>query len=145
MTELEVSIKVEASPATVFRYFTDRDRLLQWQGVSAEIDPRPGGIYKVDVTGRDVAVGEFVEVVPDERVVFTWGWEGNDGVPPGSSTVEVTLTPQGDDTIVKLRHFGLPDEDAAKQHTEGWDHYLERLQVVAAGGDPGRDSYLDLP
>lgn len=143
MTELELSIRIEASPTTVFRYFTDPDRMCEWQGVEAELEPRPGGLYKVNVTGRDTALGSYVEVVPDERVVFTWGWEGNDGVPPGSSTVEVTLTPDGDDTIVRLRHFGLPDDDAAKRHTEGWDHYLERLQVVAAGGDPGRDTYLD--
>jgi hypothetical protein len=50
------------------------------------------------------------------------------------------LHPEGEKTRVKLVHRGLPDDNAVKEHTEGWDHYLGRLAVVAAGGDPGPDS-----
>ena len=76
-------------------------------GTSVTIDPRPGGIYKVNVTGRDIARGEYLDVAPDSRVVFTWGWEGEGSpVPPGSSTVEISLVPDGDGyhrTVASLR------------------------------------------
>ena len=82
---------------------------------------------------------KYVEVTPYSRVVFTWGWEGDgQAVPPGSSTVEITLQPDGDETIVRLRHYGLPAEERP-QHLEGWVHYLDRLSQVAEGRDPGTD------
>jgi uncharacterized protein YndB with AHSA1/START domain len=141
--EVELSIHVDASPATVFQYFVDPERLCRWQGASADLDPRPGGVYRVNVVGDNVALGTYVDVVPDERVVFTWGWEGNDGLPPGTTTVEVTLAPDGDGTLVQLRHYDLPTDEAAASHTEGWTHYLARLRIAAPGGDPGRDTFLD--
>jgi len=78
-------------------------------------------------------------VSPPHKVTYTWGWE-DDGnpVPPGSSTVEITLTADGDDTIVRLVHRGLPLE-AVEPHAAGWRHYLARLATAGAGGDPGPD------
>jgi uncharacterized protein YndB with AHSA1/START domain len=84
-----------------------------------------------------------VEVVPYTRVVFTWGWEGS-ALPPGSTTVEITLTPAGNETIVRLRHTGLP-APLADTHREGWEHFMGRLAIAAAGGNPGRDPWLDRP
>jgi uncharacterized protein YndB with AHSA1/START domain len=72
--------------------------------------------------------------------VFTWGWEGSTTVPPGSSRVEVTLTPDGDGTILRLVHSGLPHAESILDHTQGWERYLDRLGTVAAGGDPGADT-----
>jgi len=63
-------------------------------------------------------------------------------LPPGSSTVEVTLEPDGEATIVRLRHRGLPDEPSAGLHEKGWHHYLGRLKVAGAGADPGPDPAL---
>jgi len=83
---------------------------------------------------------DFVEIDPPSRLVYTWGWEGSDVVPPGSSTVEVTLEPDGDYTIVRLVHRGLPGADKVDLHTKGWEHYLSRLSIAASGGDPGPDS-----
>src|SRR5581483_7203529 len=100
VNELDVSVRIDASASTVFRFFTDPVRMCEWMGVAADADPRPGGTYRVDVTGRDVASGSYVEIVPHERVVWTWGWEGNPDFPPGSSTVEVTLEADGDATVV---------------------------------------------
>jgi uncharacterized protein YndB with AHSA1/START domain len=140
--QIEREIHIEARPETVFDFFTDPEKACRWMGKTAELDPRPGGIYRVDVTGEDVARGEFTEVEPPHRVVFTWGWErGESPVPAGASTVEVTLEPEGDGTRLTLRHSGLPEESVAP-HTHGWEHYLERLRVAAAGGDAGPDSYL---
>lgn len=134
----EHEVRIEASPETVFEFFTDPEKMNRWKGSTAVLDPRPGGVYRVDVSPNDVAVGEYVELDPPRRVVFTWGWEGSEHVPPGSSTVEVTLTPDGDGTIVRLVHRGLP-EAAVPEHAEGWKHFLPRLVVAAAGGDPGPD------
>ena len=138
---VEREVRIAASPETIFPFFTDPEKMVRWKGATATLDARPGGIYRVDVTGRDMARGEYVEVTPPTRVVFTWGWEdeGNP-VPPGSSTVEITLIPDGAETIVRLRHFGLSAEDGGK-HAGGWDHYLERLTIAAPGGDPGKDAW----
>lgn len=138
---VEVEVRINARPETIFPYFTDPKKMVLWKGVSAELDPRPGGIYRCNVTGRDIARGKYVEITPNRRVVFTWGWEGEGHpIPPGSSTVEVTLIPDGTGTIVRLRHTGLP-KDARPQHADGWKHFLERLSVRAAGGDPGVDPW----
>ncbi len=134
-------VRIAARPETVFQFFTDPAKMVLWKGTDAALDPRPGGIYRVNVTGRDIARGEYVEVVPYSRIVLTWGWEGEgQPVPPGSSTVEVTFQPDGDGTLVRLRHSGLTPEGAA-QHAEGWEHYLPRLAIAAAGGDPGPDPW----
>ena len=136
---VEREVRIAAAPATVFEFFTDPDKMIQWKGRKAELDPRPGGIYRVDINDQAVARGEYLEVDPPHRVVFTWGWEGGEGehaVPPGSSRVEVTLEPDGEGTLVRLRHHDLPDE-ALEIHGQGWDLFLGRLTKAAVGEDPG--------
>jgi len=64
--------------------------------------------------------------------------DGGNPITPGSSTVEISLHPEGDKTRVRLTHRGLP-EDAIGDHTGGWDHYLDRLATRVTGGDPGPD------
>ena len=131
-------IRIEAPPETVFPFFTEPDQIVRWSGTEADLDPTPGGIYKVQMTPEAVAIGEYVEVTPHSRVVFTWGWDGApaDGVPPGSSTVEINLKADGDATILTLTHTGLP-EAAVGEHSGGWDYFLSRRVVAGAGGDPG--------
>jgi len=134
-------ITVDAPPETVFSFFTDPERMTSWMGTEAELDPRPGGALAVLVAGRNPARGEFVEVDPPHRVVFTWGWESPDwSIAPGGSTVEVTLTAEEGGTRVVLVHRDLPSEDSASGHDAGWDHYLARLAVAGAGGDAGPDT-----
>jgi uncharacterized protein YndB with AHSA1/START domain len=139
MAELVREIMIDATPETIWPFLTDPEKHVEWEGTVAEIDPRPGGIHRVLVAGQHQAAGEYVEVVPLQKVVFTFGWE-EDGhpIPPGSTTIEISLHPEGDKTLVRLTHRGLPD-DAVDQHILGWTHYLERLAVRAPGGDPGPD------
>jgi len=112
----------------------------RWKGQDVILEPSPGGRFRARLNDRAIARGEFVEVDPPHRVVFTWGWEGEGHpVQPGSSTVEVTLTPDGDGTLVRLVHSGLPSDEERKNHASGWDHYLSRLVAAAEGGDPGPD------
>jgi uncharacterized protein YndB with AHSA1/START domain len=150
---IELRRRIAAPPETVFSYFVDPERYRLWQGVDAELDPRPGGLFRVTTTGhsRHVARGSYLEVDPPKRLVFTWGWEpvpglqdGQHEVQPGSSTVEVTLTPEGDGTILVVRHMELPTRASCRFHTFGWDVTLDRLVVVAEGGDPGPYPFADL-
>jgi uncharacterized protein YndB with AHSA1/START domain len=136
---IEVETRIEAPPEVVFSYFTDPELYRRWKGNSAELDARPGGLYRVHMPTGHVTRGEYVIVEPPTRLVFTWGWEGSDELPPGSTQVEVTLRRDGDATVVRLRHNALPTDLLREQHRGGWRHYLDRLQVVAPGGDPGPD------
>ena len=83
--------------------------------------------------------------MPHTRIVFTFGWEGDHNVPPGSSTVEVTLTPDGDGTLLRLVHRGLLTAAMREQHRDGWQLYLARLSVAAGGGKPGPDPNANSP
>jgi uncharacterized protein YndB with AHSA1/START domain len=143
MAELVREIMIAATPETIWPFLTDPERHTEWQGTVAEIDARPGGVHRVLVQGRHQAVGEYLEVVPLEKVVFTFGWdqEGHP-IPPGSTTIEISLHPEGDKTRVRLVHRGLPD-DAVSDHTRGWDHYLARLTIAATGGNAGIDAPTD--
>jgi uncharacterized protein YndB with AHSA1/START domain len=137
----ERSVRIAAPRETVFAYFTDPEKMIRWMGTAVNLDARPGGVYRVDMNGRDIASGAYVEVDPPHRVVFTFGWErGGAPIPPGGSTVEVTLSPDGDGTVVHLVHRDLP-EPTVPPHAEGWDHFLERLVIAGTGADPGPDPW----
>lgn len=144
VTAIEREVRIRARPETIFPFLTEPGLMVRWMGVSAVADARPGGLFRVDVDGAShVARGEYVEVSPHDRVVFTWGWESEDSpVRPGSSTVEITLVPDGDETVVRLVHSDLPSADSANAHAVGWEHYLPRLELAAAGGDPGPDPWV---
>lgn len=134
-----VTVNIAASPEIVFGHLVEHDKMLRWMGVSVDLDPQPGGTFTIKMNEEITAKGTYVEVVPNERVVFTWGWVGNDFVPPGSSTVAIELEPQGQGTQLTLTHSDLPDPAAYDQHGEGWKHFLGRLVDVGAGNDPGPD------
>jgi uncharacterized protein YndB with AHSA1/START domain len=137
---LECEVRIEASPETVFDFFTDPALAVRWMGNAATLDPRPGGTYQVTMDNEWTAIGEYVEVDPPRRVVFTWGWKDDmAGMPPGSSTVEITLSPDGDATLVRLTHSGIPTPEAAENHRGGWNKFLPRLAIVAAGGEPDKE------
>jgi uncharacterized protein YndB with AHSA1/START domain len=139
---LSKEISIKASPEQVFSFLSQHDKFLRWMGRTLEIDARPGGIFRLDPNGKEIIRGEFLEVAPPHRIVFTWGFEvGDMDAPPGSTVVELTLTPDGDGTILRLMHRDLPREgDVRPRHAAGWTHHLGRLQIAAEGGDPGADS-----
>lgn len=132
---LGYELQVEAPPALVWSFFVDPDRIVRWMGSVATLQPRPGGVFRIDYGQGDTVGGEYVEVDEPRRIVFTWGWEtGEDVVQPGGSRVEVDLEPidGGTATVVRLRHLGL-DEEGRRSHDEGWRYFLPRLvEAVAA-------------
>ena len=137
---LRREIRIAARPETVFGFFVEPEKMVRWKGLRATMDPRPGGVYRVHISKRDIAAGEYVEVQPYRRVVFTWGWEGGP-MPPGASTVEVTLVPNGEGTLLRLEQPSLPDPEQYQRQGAGWDHYLPRLAAAGAGQDPGPDPW----
>jgi uncharacterized protein YndB with AHSA1/START domain len=125
---LTASVRIAAPPATVFPYLVDPTLIVQWIGNWADLSPVPGGIFALDIDKTPVR-GEFLEVEPPHRVVFTWGVPGRDVMPPGSTTVEIVLTADGAETVVELFHYGLPAEERPG-HLDGWTRMLARLAAV---------------
>jgi uncharacterized protein YndB with AHSA1/START domain len=145
-TSVERELVIAAAPETVWEFLVDPDKAIRWMGETASFDARPGGEYRVGVIPGHTAVGEFVELDPPKRLVYTFGWESGKeephSVPAGSTTIEIELTPAGEGTLLRFSHRGLPDAGAVQQHAHGWDHYLERLATVARGDDAGADPWL---
>jgi uncharacterized protein YndB with AHSA1/START domain len=166
---VEHEVRIAARPETVFEFFTDPAKMVQWMGAEATLDPRPGGVCRIVFKmpdpiiefigagfaesrasrlrpdGVNPVLGEFVEVDPHRRIAFTWGYEKElFAMPPQSTAVEVILTPDGEGTILRLIHRRLPT-GAAAFHYAGWDHFLPRLALAAGGGDPGPDPWQAPP
>ena len=141
-TSVQREVAIAASPETVWEFLVDADKAVRWMGVAADLDARPGGQYRVEVLPGQVARGEFVELDPPRRAVWTWGWDPGtpSALAPGASKVAIDLVPTGDGTLVRLTHE-LPADEAGS-HDHGWQHYLARLAAVAGGEDPGEDPWL---
>lgn len=127
-----------------FALITEPERLRRWQTVTATVDLRAGGSYRWTVTPGHIAEGTFREVEPGRRVVFGWGWDGNPDLPRDASTVTITVEPAEGGTLVTLVHEGLTEAQAT-MHAEGWNHFLTRLERLAATGDAGPDEWAYAP
>jgi len=141
-TVYERTLAIDASPETVWEFLVDPEKLMRWKGINADLDPQPGGGFRCEVIPGHVARGEYVELDKPNRLVFTWGWDGSEEVPPGSSTIEIELETSGDGTSLRFVHKDLPNAEAIASHAHGWDHYLPRLETAAGGGDPGEDPWV---
>ena len=131
---------IAAPPATVFAFLTDPDKILRWMGTDATADAHPGGLYLVkSVGGNNNARGAFREVVPVHRLAYSFGWEGREDVPPGSSLVEIDLIERNGGTLLRMTHTGLPNAEQVRSHGKVGPITSARLAVAAAGGDPGPD------
>ena len=117
-------------------------------GEEASLDPRPGGEYRVEVIS-----GQRSPSASSWRSTLRAGWSGpgggtdeqpEPGGPPGSTTIEVELMPDGDGTLAALHaQRAAETRTPPRKHAHGWDHYLARLEIAARGDDPGRDTWLD--
>lgn len=133
--ELSHEVAIDAKPETVFSYLTDESRMKEWFGEIVEADPRPGGIFHVGKHDGEHCRGQYVEVKPYEKVVFTWG--GILGMEDGASTVEIKLEPKGNSTHLTLRHYNIPLKPAADSFNEGWEHHaFPLLKAVSEGRKP---------
>jgi uncharacterized protein YndB with AHSA1/START domain len=136
---VEQELFIDAPPEHVYQLLTNADYLIEWMAPQADVDPRVGGQIRWTHLNGDSVIGNFVELVPARRVVFTYGWDRPDvAIPPGSTTVEIDLRPAGTGTRLTLVHRGLSDP-MADAHTGGWANYLRRLAALAEGRHPGPD------
>lgn len=142
MADYTTSIDIDATPSVVFEYLTTDAGMTAWMGQYARLDPRPGGLFSVDIAGYAVR-GEYLHVEPPTRVVVSWGIVGTPDLPVGSSTVEFRLSAIEHGTRVELTHSNLPDT-AVAGHQYGWEHFLPRLSVAASGGNAGVDDWRPL-
>jgi uncharacterized protein YndB with AHSA1/START domain len=124
------SIRIRATPDEVFPYLTDPELLPLWLGELADTDPEPGGRFAIDFGDGGKVRGTYVLISPPNRVAFTWGLQGSTVLPEGSSTVEIYLTADGDETIVDLTHRDLPVREQSG-HEAGWEMCLAKLSGTA--------------
>ena len=126
---LELSIRIAARPVTVFRFLSDPDRFRAWMGDGATLGADQS--LRVQYPNGQVAEGRVLEMVPDRLLVLSYGYRDNAAMGPGSTTVRIELSPDGEGTRVVLMHENLPDATAKRGHEGGWTHYLSRLRGVA--------------
>ncbi len=132
-------IYIDAPPRVVYTFLTKPAKIAQWIGTQADADPQPGGIVRIVFNGANVVRGTYLVLEPNAKVSFTWGYEGDGhAVPAGSTVVDITLTPDGGGTRVRLVHRNLAGESRA-EHDVSWDRYAARMKIAAEGGAPGPD------
>lgn len=144
---LRMSRTFPATRQRVFDVWTQTEHLSRWWGVQqdftptvVEVDLRVGGRYRLGMKAPDdslhVAVGEFREVVPPEKLVYTWSWEqGMPGVTEMSDTlVTIEFIDRGDSTEMILTHELFPTEEVRDQHAHGWEMMMENTFGPAVTG-----------
>jgi uncharacterized protein YndB with AHSA1/START domain len=132
---LTIKRRFNASPDKVFSAWTDPEKVKRWMGpgqikaLSAQSDPRTGGRYRwvmksPDGEEHDVS-GVYREVIPNEKLVFTWAWKST---PERESLVTLTFKPDGSGTLMTLQHEQFFDEDARDRHQNGWTSAMDKLE-----------------
>ena len=140
-TELHVSRRFAAPRERVFDAWTNPDVLRRWWAAgedwktpTAEVDARPGGRYRLSMEQPDgdvhTVVGEYREITPPERLVYTWAWEGGPAEMEGSADtlVVVEFLEDGDGTEVVVTHSGFEHPAIRDEHTKGWTAVLANLE-----------------
>jgi uncharacterized protein YndB with AHSA1/START domain len=137
-TSLEIRRFINAPRTRVYEAWTDPAQLKEWWGPegvrtrSFVADARPGGKYQWDLLnqeGEEMMVrGEYRELVPDRKIVFTWQWDDDDVWKNRTSVVTIELFDRGAGTELRLIHEQLPSEASRDRHNQGWNSVLDRLQ-----------------
>jgi uncharacterized protein YndB with AHSA1/START domain len=137
---LTIKRRLNAAPEKVYAAWADPEKLVQWFGpasvkegsVKADIDLRAGGRYRISfVTGDDYheVGGVYREVVPNERLVFSWAWHST---PERESLVTVSVKPDGSGTLLTFHHEQFADVTARDNHERGWTDIFVRLEQFLA-------------
>jgi uncharacterized protein YndB with AHSA1/START domain len=129
---LDRTVDIRARRATVFRFFTDGERFARWWGAGSTIDPVVGGAVKIVYPGGSTASGTVRELVADQRIAFTYGYDDPaKPIRPGGSLVTITLEELADGTRVQLRH-DVHDAAVRDEHVQGWRYQLAVFAKVVA-------------
>jgi uncharacterized protein YndB with AHSA1/START domain len=128
----------DAPREDVFDAWSSEERLLRWFGpdlypaVSFELDFRPGGAFELCMRGPNGeearSKGEYVEIVPPERIVMLSRIE-HEGAVVFEVLQTVTFAPVGEQTELTVEHRvqrndGFPGAEGAQV---GWEQTLARL------------------
>lgn len=141
--QLDRILTIGARPATVFSFFTDPARWASWWGAGSTIEPRPGGAVRIVHPGGAEVVGEILEIVPPERIVFTYGYSSGTPIAPGASTVTIRLAAHVEGTQLHLTH-AFADEQPRDEFVQGWRFQLALFaNAVAAVAQAGVESAVD--
>jgi len=137
-TSLEIIRFINAPPARVYKAWTDPAELQRWFGpedvrtIKIDADVRVGGKYRWDLLKQDgeewACLGEYRELVPGKKIVFTWKWDDDESWENHNSIVTVEFSAHGGGTEVKLTHEKLPSEESRDRHNQGWNSVLDRLE-----------------
>lgn len=135
--ELTVSRLIDAPPALVFKAWTTPEHAARWWGprgfviTSCRLDACPGGTYRVAMRSPEGSMhtkrGIYREVLPPERLSFTYAWEDEHGQPGHEMFVTVTFRPQDGKTLLTLHQTGFESIAARDSHRGGWTSCLERF------------------
>lgn len=129
--KLDRSVVIQAKPETVFRFFTDSERWAKWWGAGSSIEARAGGKVLIRNPGGMEALGEVLEVLPPERIVFTYGFATGKPIPAGSSRVTISLEPCEDGTRLHLLHE-FPESAVRDDHVQGWRYQLSLFANIVS-------------
>jgi uncharacterized protein YndB with AHSA1/START domain len=130
----------QVAPEKVWRAWTDPQALARWFGpdeagvVSViEMDVRVGGRYHIrfGVPGAEEhnVLGVYQQVVPHEKIVFSWAWQST---PERVSRVTVVMQAEGSGTEMTFRHEQFFDEAARDRHHQGWSGAMDKLDRFMA-------------
>ena len=142
---LRVTRSFRASRQRVFRAWTEPELMMRWfvEGDGnmsiCEIDLREGGRYRLegDMNGKRWRIwGEYLEVRPPERLVYTWTWKHDFGIgtPEGDTTVTIEFHDRGGETELVLTHERFASAAARDEHAQGWTGCLNRFERLLAQG-----------
>jgi uncharacterized protein YndB with AHSA1/START domain len=133
---LTLQRRINAKPAKIYAAWTEPSQIVKWMHpnnndvIHAEMDVRVGGRFRIimrtpEGEEHDVS-GIFQEVVPDEKLVYTWAWRST---PERESLVTFTLRGEdgGERTLLTLKHEQFADEAARVDHEGGWNQVLDEL------------------
>ena len=135
---LEIKRLIKAPCDRVYAAWTDPAQLKQWFGPenvqTRELiaDARVGGTFRWDLTnseGEEMTMrGEYRELQPGRKIVFTWQWQDDEDWENHISIVTVELSDRDGDTELRLTHEQLPNEASRDGHTRGWESALDKLE-----------------
>lgn len=132
-TVLEITRVLDAPPERVFAAWLDRGQFQAWigpEGIDCEVEllePQVGGRYRLVMNTPERVIpvsGVFKSIEPSQRLVFTWGWEGD---PIRQSLITLTFRGLGAKTELTLRQEGLGSVESRDGHVRGWNSALNKL------------------
>jgi uncharacterized protein YndB with AHSA1/START domain len=135
---LEIKRFVKAPRDRVYSAWTESEQLRKWFGPenvktrNLIADARVGGQFRWDLTdqeGKEITIsGEYRELEPGKKIVFTWRLEEDENWKNHSSIVTVEFFDRQGGTEIRLTHEKLPNEASRDDHTQGWNSALDKVE-----------------